>query len=197
MKKSSVISVATFFGVAALAFGQAAPPRVATVFIQNAIISTQEGQQASKALETRFTPRKDALSKKQQDIANIQAQMRAGSATMSQAAKDKLTRDFDAGQKSLQREQEDFEAEVQQEEGKIMQDLGGKMMEIITKYAAQHGISMVVDVSNPQTPVLWADPSIDITNDVVKLYDQAHPVAGAAPATAKPAATPSPTTTKK
>ena len=48
-------------------------------------------------------------------------------------------------------------------------------------------IALVLDVSNPQTPVLWAAPSIDITTDIVKLYDQANPGTGAAPATAKPA----------
>jgi hypothetical protein len=47
-------------------------------------------------------------------------------------------------------------------------------------------------VSNQQTPVLWADPSADITTEIIKLYDQAHPGTGAAPApgTAKPAAPP-------
>jgi hypothetical protein len=53
---------------------------------------------------------------------------------------------------------------------------------------------MVVDVSNPQTPVLWADQSINITEPIVKLYDQAHPGTGAAPSAAKPAATPKPVT---
>jgi outer membrane protein len=63
-------------------------------------------------------------------------------------------------------------------------------MDVIIKYATQNGFAMVVDVSNPQTPVLWADPAVDITNEIVKLYDQGHPGTGAAPATAKPAGTP-------
>jgi outer membrane protein len=48
---------------------------------------------------------------------------------------------------------------------------------------------VVLDVSNPQTPVLWAASAVDITNDIVKLYDQAYPGTAAAPA-AKPAAKP-------
>ena len=48
-----------------------------------------------------------------------------------------------------------------------------------------------VTVSNPQTPVLWAASAIDITSDIVKLYDQANPGTGAAPTGAAPAARPS------
>ena len=105
--------------------------------------------------------------------------MKKGSATMSDEAKSKLARDIDSNQKSLQRDSEDFDADVQQEEGKIMQDLGQKMMDVIIKYATQNGFSMVLDVSSQQTPVLWADPSADITTEIIKLYDQAHPGTGA------------------
>ena len=70
---------------------------------------------------------------------------------------------------------------MQAEEGKIMNELGGRLMEVLGKYANQNGISLVMDTSNPQSPVIWADPSIDVTSDIVKLYDLAHPVAGRRP----------------
>ena len=80
--------------------------------------------------------------------------MKKGSATMSDDAKTRLARDIDTGQKSLQRDSEDFEADVQQEEGRIMQDLGQKMMDVIIKYATANSYAMVVDVSKPERPNL-------------------------------------------
>ncbi len=65
-----------------------------------------------------------------------------------------------------------------------MGDLWQKMMDVVVKYAQQNSFQMVIDVSNQQT-VIWADPSINITAECVKLYDQAHP--GGATTTAKPA----------
>jgi len=168
-----------------------APTRLATIHVQNAIMSTKEGQKAAQELQTKYTPRKQGIDKRQADLQNMQNQLRSGGATMSQAARDKLQRDIDSGTKSLQRENEDFQAEVQDAEGKIMNDLGQKLMAILERYANQNGIALVVDVSNAQSPVLWADASIDITNEIVKLYDQAHPVATAPAApTAPPAAAP-------
>ena len=185
------------FPAFALAFGavahsqSAAPTKVAIISVQQAILQTKEGQKASADLQAKFMPRRQQLDKKQQDIQALQEQMKKGSATMSDDAKNKIARDIDANQKSLQRDSEDFESDVQQEEGKIMQDLGQKMMDVIIKYATQNGFSMVVDVSNPQTPVLWASQTIDITGDIVKLYDQAYPSGGgAAPAGAPKTSTP-------
>jgi hypothetical protein len=49
----------------------------------------------------------------------------------------------------------------------------------------------VLDVSNQQTPVLWADPSAEITSEIIKLYDQAHPgTGGTTAAPARPATPP-------
>jgi len=193
LKKNFAAFSAFALGIASLAHAQAAAPsKVAIIHVQNAILQTKDGQKAQGDLNTKFTPKKSQLEKKQNDILALQEQMKKGSATMSDDAKNKIARDIDANQKSLQRDSEDFESDVQQEEGKIMQDLGQKMMDVIIKYATQNGFSMVVDVSNPQTPVLWADPSVDITNEIIKLYDQAHPGTGgaSAPAAAKPTGAP-------
>jgi outer membrane protein len=189
LTKNLLVFPAFALGFAALAHGQGATPtKVAIISVQQAILQTKDGQKASGELQAKFLPRRQELEKKQASIQALQEQMKKGSATMSEDAKNKLARDIDSGQKGLQRDSEDFDADVQQEEQRIMSDLGQKIMDVIIKYATQNGYSMVLDVSNQQTPVLWADPSADITTEIIKLYDQAHPGTGAAPATAKPAA---------
>jgi outer membrane protein len=192
LKKNFAVFPALALGLAALAHAQAAAPtKVAIISVQQAILQTQDGQKASAALQAKFTPRRSEMEKKDASIKALQDQMKKGSATMSEEAKTKIARDIDTNQKSLQRDSEDFDADVQQEEGKIMQDLGQKMMDVIIKYATQNGYAVVLDVSNQQTPVLWADPSAEITSEIVKLYDQAHPGTGApAPAATKPATPP-------
>jgi outer membrane protein len=78
-----------------------------------------------------------------------------------------------------------------------LQGLGQKMMAVIERYARDNGYTLVVDVSNPQTPVLYASPSIDITKDIIELYDKSaaqmsapKPAAPATGGTAAPAARP-------
>jgi outer membrane protein len=181
LTKNLFVFPAIAMGFAALAQAQTATPtKVAIISVQQAILQTKDGQKASADLQAKFLPKRQELEKKQASIQTLQDQMKKGSATMSEDAKAKLTRDIDSSSKSFQRDTEDFDADVQQEEGRIMQDLGQKIMDVIIKYATQNGYSMVLDVSNQQTPVLWADPSADITTEIIKLYDQAHPGTGAA-----------------
>lgn len=201
MKITQAFAPVIMLGMAALASAQASvPTKPATIHIQKALLSTKDGEKASNDLQAKFAPRRSALEKKQSDIAAKQDQLKKGAATMSQEARDRLARDIDADQKAFQRETEDFDADVQAEEGKVMNELGARLMEVLGKYATQNGLSLVIDTSNQQSPVIWADPTIDITSDIVKLYDLAHPVtAGAAPAPAatKPPAPATPVTKKQ
>jgi len=177
-------------GIAALASAQAAAPtKVAIIHIQQAIVSTKDGQKAQAELATRFGPKRTELEKKNTELTALQEQLKKGSATMSDDAKNKIAKDIENLNRELTRGGEDYDAEVQQEEGKIMNDLGQKMLDVVGKYAAQNGFAMVLDVSNQQT-VLWADPGVNITAECIKLYDQAHPGTGAAAPAAGTAAKP-------
>ena len=186
MKKNLAVFLALGLGSAAMVRAQAAAPsKVAIIQIQRAILETGDGKKAQAELTAKYQPKKAALEKLQADIQNLQETLRKGSATLSDDAKNKLMRDIDANQTRLKRDNEDFEADVQQDEQKIMNELGQKMMDIIIKHSTQNGFSMVINVSDQNTPVLWADPSADITTDIIKLYDQAHPAGAPAPAPAQ------------
>src|SRR5271157_2566470 len=193
LKKNLVVLSALVLAVAALAQAQGqVPTKIAIIHVQNAILSTKDGQKAAADLQTQFNPRQQDLEKKQTELTALQEQLRKGSATMSDEAKTKLMRDIDATTTRVNRDTQDAQSDLDEAQGKVMQELGGKMMAVLEKYATQNAFAVVLDVSNPQTPVLWAASAVDITNDIVKLYDQAYPGAAAAPAVpaAKPAQTP-------
>ena len=189
MKNNLVVFSALVLGVAALAQAQGqVPTKIAVINVQTAILSTKDGQKAATDLQTQFSPRQQDLEKKQTELTALQDQLRKGSATMSDDAKTKLMRDIDATTTRVNRDRQDAQSDLEESQGKVMQELGGKMMAVMEKYAMQNGFAVVLDVSSPQTPVLWAASAVDITNDIVKLYDQAYPGVAAAPAV--PAAKP-------
>lgn len=164
------------------------PTKVGVIQVQEAILSTKDGQKAANELQGKFAPRKAELEKKQGDITALQDQLKRGSATMSDDAKNKLVRDIDSKTTALKRDSEDFDADVQEEEGKLMQGLGQKVMKVVDKYAVDNGFAVIFDVSNPQTPVLWRATATDITADIIALYDKANPASGTVAPSARPAA---------
>jgi len=164
----------------------AAPNKVGVIQIQAALGATKEGQKAAAELEVKFGPRKKELDGKQSEIKEMQDKLAKGGNTLSDSAKDELTRGIDAKTKSYNRDIEDAQAELEQEQQKVLNGLGQKMMQVIDKYAQANGYSVVLDVSNQNTPVLYASNTIDITKDIIDLYDKT--TFTSTPAPAKPSA---------
>jgi outer membrane protein len=164
-----------------------APTKVAVIQFQEAIVATQEGQQVVAAMKAKFDPKKQVLDKRQAELTAMQQKLQAGGATMTEAARAKMQADITSGGRTLNHDIDDLNAEAQEDEGKAMQSMAGKIGNIIKDYATKNGFAVVLDVTGQSTPVLWAAQSANITAEIVKLYDTAHPVKAAAPAPAAPA----------
>jgi outer membrane protein len=151
------------------------PSKVGVIQVQAAIVSTKDGQKAVADLETKLSPLKNQLEKKQAEIRELQERLQRGGNAMAEAAKADLARTIDQKTKSYQRDMEDAQAEYQDEQRKMLEELGQKMEAVIDKFAVANGYSVILDVSNPNTPVLYAANAIDITKEIIDLYDKAAP----------------------
>jgi len=193
-----ILRASVVLGLACAAAVAQTPNKIAVIHIQNALISTKDGQKAAAELQAKFEPRKKSIDGKQAEIAALQADLNKGSNTMAEAKRISLTRDIDSKTKSLQRESQDAQDEYEQEQNKVLNDLGQRMMVVIDKYAKDNAYAVVIDISSQQTPVLWAATGIDITKDIIDLYDKNSPgVAAPAPSAAKPPAAAPPPAAKK
>jgi outer membrane protein len=178
---------------------QAQQGKFAVINIQGAIISTKDGQKAAAELNAKTAPKKKELEQKQNEINALQDQLNKGSNTLSDTAKNDIYKNIEAKKKNLQREVEDAQADLEADQQKLLQQLGQKILAVIEKYARDNSITMVVDVSSPQTPVLYASPSVDITKEIIELYDKNAQSGGSAPAptTSAPPTAPKPTPAPK
>ena len=175
---------------------QAQQGKFAVINIQGAIISTKDGQKAAAELQQKTAPKKKELEQRQNDINSLQDQLNKGSNTLSETAKNDLYKNIEAKKKTLQREVEDAQADLEADQQKLLQQLGQKILAVIERYSRDNGITMVVDVSSPQTPVLYASPSVDITKEIIDLYDKST-ASGGAPAPAPAPKTPATTSAPK
>ncbi len=184
MRKQVLVVLA--MGTLSLAHAQSnTPSKVGVIRIQNAIVGTKEGQKAAQDLETRFVaPKRKEMEQKQAEVTALQQKLDKGKNTMSEDARQQIVRDIDQKTKAFNRANEDAQAELEQEQGKLLNELGGKMMAVIGKYAKDNGYSIILDVSGQNSPVVWISDAIDITDEIVALYDKNTP--SASPAAPKP-----------
>ncbi len=212
---SAVVAVAQTQQPAASApAGGAHPTKIGVIQIQSALVSTKEGQKAMADFQARvYEPKKKELDRKANEIRELQDKLQRGGAAMAQSAKEDLQRNIDAKTKVYNRDMQDAQDEADQEQRKMLDELGQKMMQVIDKYAVANAYAVIIDVSNPQTPVLYASNAVDITKDIIELYDKTAPSlpastpttsapkqpsgAPAKPATAPSGTTPAPAPVKK
>jgi outer membrane protein len=171
---------------------QQAPTKVAIINIQSAILATKDGEVAREALRVKFEGRSKDLEARMGEINRKRETLQKAANTLSAEAREKQTREVEDLQKKYQWDAEDFQSDVQQEEQKLVGEIGNRMISIIDEYAKGQNFALVLDVSSQQSPVLWAASGIEITRDIVELYDKKNPAGAAAakpatPAAAKPA----------
>jgi outer membrane protein len=168
--------------------------KIGLINIQQAIFATGEGKQAFAELQTKYEPRKQQLQRDQDKVSQLTDQLQKQSATLSDEETNRLRRELDKTQSQLKREQEDAQSDYQADTQDVGNRIGQKMVKIISDYAQKNGFDLVMDPA--QINIFYAAKGIDITEPIVKLYDQANPVAApaasTAPAPAKPAQKPKP-----
>jgi outer membrane protein len=188
-------------GAAPAAVG-AAGTKLGVINVRQAIVTTSEGKQASAELQSQFAARQSELENMNKQISDLRQRLAAGQSTLSQDEQARLTRQGELLARQLQRKQDEYQEDVNASQGEVIDRIGRKMIDVLDRYARENGYVAILDSSAQNTPILYASNQIDVTQDIIKLYDQAYPLkagSSAAPArtTPKPAAaaTPKPATT--
>jgi outer membrane protein len=173
--------------------GAPAPSRVGTISLQAAIVKTAEGKQASAELQTQFAARSTELQTMQKQIEDIQAKVQSGQHVLGDEERGRLKRQADKLTRTFQRKQQYFQEDLNAAQQDIVNNIGRKLDDVLSKYSKENGYSVILDTSSQQTPVVYGAPQVDVTEEITKLYDQSHP-AKSAPTTTPKATTPKGTT---
>lgn len=186
----------TILSVLALACGlnawAQAPQKLGVINMQEVILKTKDGQKAVADLQAKFAPKQAEFQKRAEELQRKQDELRKTENTISDDKKAALARDIDSMTKSLQRDSDDVREDANQEQQKMLNELGGKIMQVLTKYSNEKQFTMVFDDSGQPNNILYAATAIDITRDIIALYDAQAPASPATPAVKPPA--PAPTT---
>jgi outer membrane protein len=197
---TTILAGAFVFGASASALraqGAAAAPassgaagnKIGVINVRQAIVTTSEGKQASAELQSQFAARQTELENLNKQITDLRQRLAAGQSTLSQDEQARLTRQGELLARQLQRKQDEYQEDVNASQGDVIDKIGRKMIDVLDRYARENGYVAILDSSAQNTPILYASNQIDVTQDIIRLYDQAYPLK-AGSATPKPASRP-------
>jgi outer membrane protein len=189
----AALTVACLFSTVALraqstaAAGAAVSGKTGVINIRQAIASTGEGKQAGAELQTQFSARQNELENMNKQINDLRQRLDAGRGKISDEESARLQRQGEVLARQLQRKQDEYQEDVNAAQAEVFDRVGRKMVDVLDRYARENGYVVILDSSAQNTPILFASTNVDVTQEIVRLYDGAYPVkAGATPA--KPAA---------
>jgi outer membrane protein len=171
----------------------AGPAKIAVIAFQVAVAQTNEGQRNFADLQKKFDPKRQQLKALSDDIDNLTKQLQAQAATLSDTERATRASAIDIKKKQLDRDAEDAQNDFQQAMQEVYNGLASKVYDVMQSYAEQQGFTLVLDVSEQQSPVLYANAATNITKPVIDAYNlksgvPAPPAQPAAAATPRPAA---------
>lgn len=176
---------------AAVAAPQAVPAKVALVAFEQAVFATNEGQRAVQDVQKKYEPKKAQIDTLAAEVDSLKKQLQSAPATLSDEERQTRLKSIDTKEKVLTRDSEDatqaYQADLQEAYGKVAQKVSG-----VTKtYVQQNGFTLLLDVSNQASNVMWAVPSTDVTQAIVEAYNKSSGMA--APPPSAPSASRPPT----
>jgi len=179
----------------AAAAAPSGPAKIAIIAFQPAVAKTNEGQRAFADLQKKYAPKQAQLKALNDEIDNLTKQLQAQGTTLSEAERAARAKTIDDKKKQLDRSAEDAQNDFQNEMQELYGALAQKVYDVLNAYAKQHGYTVVLDIAQQQSPVLYATESTNITQAVIDAYNTKSGVpapptpAADVPAAPKPAGT--------
>jgi outer membrane protein len=166
-----VLSAAAQTQAAPAAAPAAVPAKIAVVAFQLAVAQTNEGQRDFGDIQKKFAPKEAALKALSDEIDNLTKQLQTQGASLSQAEQANKAKVIDDKKKQLDRDSEDARNDFQADIQEMYNALASKVYDVMSSYAEQQGFTLVLDISQQQTPVLFSANGTNITKQVIDAYN--------------------------
>jgi outer membrane protein len=141
-----------------------------------------EGRVAAEKIKTLQETKSRELNEKNKNLQAAQQKLESGGSVLSDAARTQLQMEIDRQQRDLQRFTEDAQQDVQALAGQVEEEFNRKLTPIIDKVAKDKQVHFVFNAA--QSGLVWADPGMDLTAEVIAAMN----APGAKPAAPPPAA---------
>jgi Skp family chaperone for outer membrane proteins len=160
---------------------QAIPAKIALVAFEQAVFATNEGQKTVQDVQKKYEPKKAVIETLGQEVESLKKQLQSAPTTTTDEERASRLKAIDVKEKQLNRDAEDaqtsYNADLQEAYAKVAQ----KVSVTLKTYVAANGYTLLLDVSNQQSAVMWAVQNTDVTQAIVEAYNKSSGVAAPAP----------------
>lgn len=142
---------------------------IAYVDLQKIMLDSDKGKQIKTILSADADRLKKNLDTKQDELQKLKDAIEKQGATITPEAKAEKEKQYQAKLKDYQRIYGDYQSELQQKDQEYTQKILKEIDEIIKGIGEKEKYTLILERS--QAGILFATPSVDITNKVITLFN--------------------------
>jgi len=160
--------------------------KYAFVNVQRIASESAEGKAATTQVQALNNKKVEELNGRNKQLQTAQQKLESGGSVMSAQAQAQLSKEIERIQIDIQRFTEDAQQEVTQLQQQLQDEFQRKLTPVIQQVATEKQLHMMFSVVD--SGLVWGDPALDLTPEIIKRFDAAGPArpAAAAPAAAQP-----------
>ena len=158
--------------------------KIAYINIQRIANESAEGKAATAKVQALNQKKVVELNEKNKLMQADQQKLQAGGTVMSDAARGELEKKIERQRVDIDRYTQDAQQEVQELQQNLQNEFQRKLMPIVQQVAQEKGLHLLFSVVD--SGLVWGDPGLDVTADVIKRFDSGPAAAAAPKAESKP-----------
>jgi outer membrane protein len=168
--------------------------KYAFVNIQRIAAESAAGKTLAGKVQALNQQKVNELNEKNKALQAAQQKLESGASVLSATAAAQLQKDIERQQIDIQRFTEDAQQEVTSLQQQLQDEFQARLFPVLNQVASEKGLHMLF--SGADAGLVWADPALDITTEVIQKFDAAGGGAAPKPAAAAPAPKPAPAAPK-
>jgi len=176
MKKALIVAACAFAVLALVAAKAEAEMKIGYIDMQRALNEVEEGKTAKAKLKKDFDEKQVTLDAKQDELKRLKDDLDKQQLILREDQKRERVGELQQKFSELQNLYMKLQKELQEREMKLTGEIFGKMEPIIREIATKEGLTMMLEKNEGR--ILFALPSLDYTNDLIRKYNVRPGTAG-------------------
>lgn|SRR5574341_323058 len=157
-------------GQAALAQTPAPPARIGFIDVQRVLARSAAGVAAREQLEREKAGMQREMDTKRKELETLRDELEKKGALMTADARREKQDQFERKRRDAARLADDFQKELEKKEAGLLQRVLQDLTGVIDKVGKERGYYLIVEKRG--ATVLYATPEADLTEEVIRAYDQ-------------------------
>jgi outer membrane protein len=178
----TALAALALLAVAGATAARAQIQKIGLVDTRRLITSSAPGKEVLARLDQLAEEKAGRIKPINDEIQSLQKRIADGRVSLSDEKIAQMQRELDEKMTSARRLREDLQKEMEEAQTTAFAELERRIGPLVEKFGKEQGYSFILNIGfftqqNQPSGIVWADPAVDVTAELIKLIDAGTPAA--------------------